>query len=69
MSTHVQSALQYRFTMPVWLLAVVLAAVLAIAALLAGSGSPRAPATAAPAAATTPYAHGSCLDSRVVGHC
>jgi hypothetical protein len=69
MSAHVQSLLQYRFTVPVWLLAVLLAATVAGAALLDGSDPQRAPATGAPAAATTPDPHTNCLVSRLVGHC
>jgi hypothetical protein len=69
MSAHVQSALRYRFTLPAWLLAVVVAAAIAIGAvaLLGGSGSPAA-APAASGAGVHAVQPTVCVDSSV-GHC
>jgi hypothetical protein len=69
MSAHVQSALRYRFTLPAWLLAVVIAAAIAIGAvaLLGGSSGP-ATAPAASGTGTQAVQPTVCVDGSV-GHC
>ena len=70
MSSSIHTALHHRLTVPSWVVASLLAALLAAGAiaLLAGSGD----SSAVPAAkADAPYVQmpTSCIDSRVVGHC
>jgi type II secretory pathway component PulJ len=64
MSAHVHSAIRRRFTLPVWLVALAVALLAAIAlaafALLDGSTDQSS------ALSTQPI---SCVDSSVVGHC
>ena len=72
MSAYMHSALRYRITVPAWLIAIALAAVLALGAvaLLDGSAQPAPTASAAqPTRTTLPQQDTVCVDSRVVGHC
>jgi len=66
MSTRIHSALLYRLDLPAWLVAAVLAAVIAAGGLaLLSAGDSPAPASAGSA----PIAPTTCVDSTVVGHC
>jgi hypothetical protein len=72
MSSSIHTALHHRITLPSWLLAAMLAVVVAIGAvaLAADSGSTSSglsPASAASAPSIDQPT--SCVDSTVVGHC
>jgi hypothetical protein len=72
MSAYVHSALSRRLSVPAWLVAVAITAVIALGAiaLLAGSGNTTArPATAAQPSGATLQPATSCIDNRLVGHC
>jgi hypothetical protein len=63
MTARIHTIAVHRVAVPAWLLAAVLAAVLALA-LVAVIGGPSEP-VAAPSQASSP----SCIDAAVVGHC
>ncbi len=65
MTAHLHSALSHRFTVPAWLLAAVIAAVVALALVAVLDGPAELVASPSPAPAPTI----SCLDAAVVGHC
>jgi hypothetical protein len=72
MSSSIHAALRHRTTLPSWLVATMLAVVIAIAAVAlfadAGGSSPGVtPAKASTAPA--PTLPTTCIDNRVVGHC
>jgi hypothetical protein len=64
MTSHLHSAVVRRIAVPAWLLAVVIAAVIA-AGLFAALDSPATPAPA-PVHTFTPS---TCVDATLVGHC
>jgi hypothetical protein len=72
MSAYVHAALSRRLSVPAWLLAVAIAAVMAVGgiALLDGSASTTGPPAAEAQPSGAPVQPGtSCIDDRHVGHC
>ena len=70
MSTHISTALHHRLTLPSWVVAAIVAAVVALGAIAVFSGSDEA--SLAPAKAATPSLSEqptSCINSELVGHC
>jgi len=65
MTAHLHSALFHRVAVPAWLLAAVIAAVVALALVAVLGG----PAELAASPSTAPAPTSSCLDAAVVGHC
>jgi hypothetical protein len=65
MTAHLHSALFHRYAVPAWLLAAVIAAVVALALVAVLDGPAELAASPSPA----PAPAGSCLDAAVVGHC
>ena len=67
MSTHISTALHHRVTLPSWVVAAIVAAVLAVGALAVFSGTDDASTAAAtPSVSDLPT---TCVNSEVVGHC
>jgi hypothetical protein len=68
MSTHISTALHHRLTLPSWVIAAIVAAVLAVGAIAVFSGSDAATSSpvAAPSVSDLPT---TCINSEVVGHC
>ena len=68
MSTHISTALHHRVTLPSWVVAAIVVAVLAIGAiaLLAGSHDASSVSAAPPSVSDLPT---TCINSEVVGHC
>ena len=65
MTAHIHTAVVHRFAVPAWLLAAVLAAVIA----RASSPCSTTPPSPSPRRRQAPAAPTACVDSTVVGHC
>jgi hypothetical protein len=71
MSSSIHTALHHRLTLPSWVVAALVAAVVAIAALAIAAGSGDSTSLSTAKAAPAPYQQlpTSCIDNTVVGHC
>jgi hypothetical protein len=69
MSSSIHTALHHRSTIPSWVVAVLVAAVVAIGVVAIFAGSDNSTLTPAKAASPAPTMPTSCVDSTVVGHC
>ena len=71
MSSSIHSAMHHRLSVPSWILAAVLALVLATGAIaiVSASGDNASVTPAHASASSLPEMPTSCVDARIVGHC